>query len=276
MIITPFSIAHGEAIIHGDIYHAGHTACPILLLIHGFQGSKNWGFFPAIAQAFAQSGYITISWNMSLNGYSKDAAFIDQPEDFARNTISQEILDTQIIIDSILCDNRILSDELRSQWNGTLHVLGHSRGGGIAIIISEKNPCINKLVLWNSISRFGRFTERQKRVWSETGIFPIGETEHGKVIAMNYSYIHDLEIHGDEYSPLRAIEHSTADILIVHAEQDMTVPLREGHALQQHSVSGQICIIPKTGHIFGCSHPYTGMTDPLQQAIDITTAFFSA
>lgn len=275
MILKQFSISLGDGVLHGDLHYAGHTSCPILLIIHGFRGSKNWGFFPTIAEEFAQNGSIVLTWNMSLNGYSKNSQYIDQPDNFARNTITQEMVDTQSIIDSILQDDRIISGDIRSHWNGDIHVLGHSRGGGIGILISAENPSIKKLALWNTISRFGRFTERQKKLWSETGTFPIDETEDGKVIAMNYTYISDLEFHSDEYSPLRAITEVSADILIVHAEQDMTVPIREAHALQEKSHSAHMHSIPQAGHIFGCTHPFTEMTSSLRDAIDTTTAFFS-
>ena len=275
MILKQFSISLGDGVLHGDLHYAGHTSCPILLIIHGFRGSKNWGFFPTIAEEFAQNGSIVLTWNMSLNGYSKNSQYIDQPDNFARNTITQEMVDTQSIIDSILQDDRIISGDIRSHWNGDIHVLGHSRGGGIGILISAKNPSIKKLALWNTISRFGRFTERQKKLWSETGTFPIDETEDGKVIAMNYTYISDLEFHSDEYSPLRAITEVSADILIVHAEQDMTVPIREAYALQEKSHSAHMHSIPQAGHIFGCTHPFTEMTSSLRDAIDTTTAFFS-
>ena len=275
MILKQFSISLGDGVLHGDLHYAGHTSCPILLIIHGFRGSKNWGFFPTIAEEFAQNGSIVLTWNMSLNGYSKNSQYIDQPDNFARNTITQEMVDTQSIIDSILQDDRIISGDIRSHWNGDIHVLGHSRGGGIGILISAKNPSIKKLALWNTISRFGRFTERQKKLWSETGTFPIDETEDGKVIAMNYTYINDLEFHSDEYSPLRAITEVSADILIVHAEQDMTVPIREAYALQEKSHSAHMHSIPQAGHIFGCTHPFTEMTSSLRDAIDTTTAFFS-
>ncbi|MFZ9976607.1 MAG: alpha/beta hydrolase family protein [Candidatus Kapaibacteriota bacterium] len=274
-MITPFSIQNGDAIIHGDIHHAHSRSCPIALLIHGFQGSKNWGFFPIIAEEFARKGMISIMWNMSLNGYSAHAEFMDQPEQFARNTISQELSDTQMIIDSLLHDDHILNPKLREQWNGEIYVLGHSRGGGIGILICEKNPSIKKLVLWNAISRFGRFTERQKKLWSETGIFSIGTTVDGRKIDMNYSYIQDLEQHQEEYAPLRAIEHLSTDICIIHAEQDMTVPIREAYALKEHARNVTMHCIPRTGHIFGSTHPFTEMTSTLRDAIDITTAFFS-
>ena len=275
MILKQFSISLGDGVLHGDLHYAGHTSCPILLIIHGFRGSKNWGFFPTIAEEFAQNGSIVLTWNMSLNGYSKNSQYIDQPDNFARNTITQEMVDTQSIIDSILQDDRIISGDIRSHWNGDIHVLGHSRGGGIGILISAENPSIKKLALWNTISRFGRFTERQKKLWSETGTFPIDETEDGIIIAMNYTYISDLEFHGDEYSPLRAITEVSADILIVHAEQDMTVPIREAYALQEKSHSAHMHSIPQAGHIFGCTHPFTEMTSSLRDAIDTTTAFFS-
>ena len=143
MILKQFSISLGDGVLHGDLHYAGHTSCPILLIIHGFRGSKNWGFFPTIAEEFAQNGSIVLTWNMSLSGYSDNAQYIDQPDNFARNTITQEMVDTQSIIDSILQDDRIISGDIRSHWNGDIHVLGHSRGGGIGILISAENPSIN-------------------------------------------------------------------------------------------------------------------------------------
>jgi pimeloyl-ACP methyl ester carboxylesterase len=92
---------------------------------------------------------------------------------------------------------------------------------------------------------------------------------------MNYTYISDLELHGEEYSPLRAISEVSADILIIHVEQDMTVPIREAYALKERSHSAQMHSIPQAGHIFGCTHPFTEMTSSLRDAIDSTTAFFS-
>jgi pimeloyl-ACP methyl ester carboxylesterase len=276
MKLTSFSLElPDDACIHGDIrYEEHHNSSPILLIIHGFRGSKNWGFFPVIAEEFAKAGFIAITWNMSLNGYSKDSLFIDKPDDFAHNTITQELADTQAIIDSIVQNDRILSDALRSQWNGEIHVMGHSRGGGIGIMISEKNPIITKLALWNSIARFGRFTERQKKVWAETGLFHVDTMEDGTIISMNYSYIEDLESHGDAYSLILSIAQVKADIILVHAEQDMTVPIREAITLEKQAPSAILHTIPQTGHIFGCTHPFTTMTLPLRNAIDITTTFY--
>ncbi|MBM4173023.1 MAG: hypothetical protein FJ212_01540 [Ignavibacteria bacterium] len=275
MIHLPFHLnAYHDAGIHGDIRMPDEGEAPIILIIHGFRGSKDWGFFPYIAQEFVKSGAITISWNMSLNGYSKDATYIDKPDDFAKNTVTQELADTNLIISALQDTSSDLYSLIASRWNGTLMMIGHSRGAGIAILSAEKNPCIHTLALWNPISKFGRFSERQKNIWKETGIFQVDETNAGIPVMMNYSYIEDLELHREEYSLLRSMQELTCEVLIVHAEQDMTVPLREARILQEHAMHSRLEVVPATGHIFGCTHPFTESTPALNKALNFTIDFF--
>lgn len=47
MIHLPFHLkAHHDAVIYGDIRMPDEGKAPIILIIHGFRGSKDWGFFP--------------------------------------------------------------------------------------------------------------------------------------------------------------------------------------------------------------------------------------
>ena len=264
-----------DAVIHGDIRMPDEGKAPVVLIIHGFRGSKDWGFFPYIAQQFAKNGIIAISWNMSLNGYSHNASHIDKPNDFAKNTITQELLDTYSILNALQDASSELYSLIATRWNGNMMMIGHSRGAGIAILTAEQFPSIQKLALWNPISRFGRFTERQKRIWKETGIFQVDETKSGIPVMMNYSYIEDLELHGEEYSLLRSIEALSCEVLIVHAEQDLTVPLREALVLQEYAKQANLKVIPATGHIFGCIHPFTNTTSALNSVLHHTNEFFA-
>ncbi|MGA1249252.1 MAG: alpha/beta hydrolase family protein [Candidatus Kapaibacteriota bacterium] len=263
-----------DTLIHGEIRMPEQGSYPVILLIHGFRGSKDWGFFPYVAQCLSATGAITITWNMSLNGYSAHSMYIDKPDEFAKNTITEELSDTQCIIDALLDTSSTLHSQVSSRWNGKIYIMGHSRGAGIAMLIAEKNPAIHNIALWNPISRFGRFTERQKQVWKEKGIFQVDETQDGIPILMKYSYIEDLELHGEEYSLMRSIISINSSISIVHAEQDMTVPLKEALALKEQSDAIQLQVIPATGHVFGCTHPFTKSTLALDTALHHTTEFF--
>ena len=265
-----------DASIHGIIRVPGEDTYPIVLLIHGFRGSMNWGFFPFMSQHFAERGILSISWNMSLNGYSPDSQYIDIPDEFAENTISRELNDTQCIINALFDPHSEIHSRISQHWNGKLYVLGHSRGAGIGILIAHMNPHITKLALWNPISRFGRFTERQKQAWKESGIFQVDITESGIPVNMNYSYIEDLEQHADTYSLGDSIATMNCEILIIHGEQDMTVPLREAVRLQEHASNAELVVLPSTGHVFGCTHPFTGSTKSLDKALHHTLEFFNS
>ena len=49
-----------------------------------------------------------------------------------------------------------------SNHKAKLDYLGHSRGGGVAIIAASIINDINALVTWSAISKFDRFSEQTK------------------------------------------------------------------------------------------------------------------
>ena len=53
--------------------------------------------------------------------------------------------------------------------NGKIGLLGHSRGGGDSIIASSLINEISALTTWSAISKFDRWTSRQKDDWKKTG-----------------------------------------------------------------------------------------------------------
>ncbi len=55
-------------------------------------------------------------------------------------------------------------------------IIGHSRGGAISIITASSSNSINALVTWSSISKFDRYSERQKQEWTEIGFMEMLNT----------------------------------------------------------------------------------------------------
>lgn len=261
--------------ITGDIRYIVGTdnTKPIIIIVHGFKGFKDWGFFPHTAEHLARKGFITISINFSLNGYKPNTDIVVSPENFARNTISREVSEVISLIKGIRTGN--LHSCLLAYMHNPLYMLGHSRGGGITILVTSQSDEIQKAVVWNSVATFDRFTERQKQKWRDEGGFQVENARTGQNLILGLPYLNDITDHAKELSVTAAISTINKPFLIVHGEQDLTVPLREAHKLREFSSEHtRLCIIPRTGHTFGAVHPFQGSTPALNEALAVTTEFF--
>jgi ATP:cob(I)alamin adenosyltransferase len=66
----------GARIRAGVLLPEGPPPDTAVVLVHGFKGFKDWGFFPHTAEALAADGHAAISLNFSLNGIG------DRPTEF--------------------------------------------------------------------------------------------------------------------------------------------------------------------------------------------------
>lgn len=272
---TPFTLyTHDGAAIVGTIHTENNTKPkPLVLVLHGFKGFKDWGFFPYTCEYFARCGALVISINFSLNGVRDGSDIFDDLDNFARNTISREVEEVAIVLQAL--HDGALADKALQQWDGRVFVLGHSRGGGVALLATRNNQeDIHKTATWNAVSTFDRFTDRQKQAWRATGVLESLNARTKQVMAMKVSYLDDIEQHADRLTPALAIANIRTPVLIVHAEQDMTVPVREAKRLAEAQPTAQLVLIPQTGHTFHVVHPFAGTTAQLERALDETRTFF--
>ncbi|OGU13044.1 MAG: hypothetical protein A2X61_03540 [Ignavibacteria bacterium GWB2_35_12] len=263
--------------IRGDIrYPDKRKSLPCIILMHGFQGFKDWGFFPYISEKVAEVGAITICINFSLNGMGTRTDISEFPEKFARMTVTQEIDDADCIVKSFICGKILSNDILDSIWNGEIYLLGTSLGGGISILTAKRNKNIKKIALWASIAKFDRYSIRQKQEWKKNGFIVFTNSVTKQVMKLNYTYIEDIEKHGSEYSLTDNISELKIPVLIVHGDKDVSVPLKEAEMLVEAAPYGmtEFSLIEKTGHTFGITHPFKRTTRALEQALETTINFY--
>lgn len=278
MITDRFSIINSiDERVAGEVRYVNDgRKKPALVVLHGFKGFKDWGFFPHICTCFAERGAIVVSFNFALNGIREGSDIFDDLDKFARNTISQEIADVETVVRALRDGSLGRFSEFAASWNGELYLLGHSRGGGVALISAGRMPEISKIATWAAVARFNRFTDRQREAWKTMGVLEAVNARTKQTMRMNLTYLEDLESHGEDYIPAHAISRIVAPVLLVHGEQDLTVPVTEADTLAQGARGDNVQkhIIPATGHTFGAGHPFQGPGDALEQAITASAAFF--
>ena len=59
---------------------------PVVLAIHGFKGFRRWGFWSAMADAFADRGCAFVGFDMTHNGVGEGGLDFDEEDLFEANS----------------------------------------------------------------------------------------------------------------------------------------------------------------------------------------------
>ena len=147
MIHVPFTRdpRPGET-IRGEVrIPEGPPPTSAVVVVHGFKGFKDWGFFPHLCRQLAAAGHAVVSFNFTRNGIGSDPLEFTELDSFGTNTFSIELDEVRLILDEVF-DGNLLPRAPRK-----VGLLGHSRGGGQAIPVSQlisKSPQLSGLGVW--------------------------------------------------------------------------------------------------------------------------------
>jgi uncharacterized protein len=272
---TPTLTRHRVPGVLGDILidvRAGgrQTARPAIVVVHGFKGFKDWGLWPSLAERLSRAGFSAVTLNLSGSGVDDTGEFVF-PERFGHNTFSAELQDLRRVADALT------AGELGVAPPTTLGLLGHSRGGGTAILFASADPRVAALVTWAAISTVERWPAAERAAWRAAGVHEVKNLRTGQVLPQYTDVLDDIERNADALDIEAAAGRMTAPWLIVHGENDEAVALLEGQRLAAAAPPGtRFLPIEGAGHTFGAAHPWRGATPELERAMEASLAFFSA
>jgi uncharacterized protein len=245
---------------------------PCIIIVHGFKGFKDWGFFPYVADYFAKKNYFVIAFNFSHNGIGENLTEFTELDKFSKNTFSLELEELSEII------HAYSNGYFGKAANNKIGLLGHSRGGGISILTAAKNQSVASAAVWASVAYFDRYSERQKAKWKTEGFFDVLNTRTNQVMRLDKILLEDIE---NNKTDLLNIDKASAELnkplLIAHGEQDLAVPVKEAEQLYSRANKEltELFIIPSTGHTFNVQHPFEGTNEKLEILLEKTEKFFN-
>lgn len=249
---------------------------PCVFIIHGFKGFKDWGYVPYFAEELADAGFFVVTFNFSHNGIGNNPFELTELDKFANNTISLEVSELTELVN---CYNTGAFGFIGI--NNPIFLIGHSRGGAIALIFtadsknSEQFKNVNALILWGTISTFERYTPVQIERWKRDGFLEVINTRTNQIMRINSILLEDYEKNKDRFNLLKRIKEINKPILIIHGEQDLTVPLKEAYDLYENTdkQTTELIVIPSAGHTFNIKHPYEGSTPQFDEVKKKTITF---
>lgn len=243
---------------------------PCLIYVHGFKGYKEWGFNPFISEYFSEKGFFVITFNFSHNGVVDSSGEITQSNKFADNTYSREISELNEVIEAYK------NGFFKVNGNGKIALLGHSRGGGIALATAWKREDISAILLWAPISNFDRYSRRQKKEWRKKGYMEAVNAGTKQVIRLNSTLLDDIEQNSAGSLNLqKAAQELKIPLFIGHGKQDLAVPIKEGEEIYSWSDKSltELVKIPGASHTFNISDPFSGQSEKLHILLEKSFLF---
>ena len=148
-------------------------------------------------------------------------------------------------------------------------LVGHSRGGGIAIIKTSEDTRVKKLVVLSSVANFNRYSDEQINNWKKRGYIEVLNTRTKQKMRLNYTLMEDLIVNKDRLDLKKTIAKIKVPTLIIHGEQDLAVPSSEAKTLYDSSSKEytKLKVYPNTGHTFGAVHPFKGTSSGIETVI---------
>jgi len=260
-----FTILSDEGLpIRGDFDHpAGAKA--LVVIVHGFKGFKDWGFFPWLAQTLGNQRVATCRFNMSRSGVGENSETFDRLDLFAEDTYSAQIADLQKVVR--YCQERI---------SAPLFLLGHSRGGGISYLAAQSIENLCGIMTWSSIARIDRYDAKTIAAWRQVGYVEVENSRTKQMMRISTRLLDDLEANRERLDILGAVARIHQPILVIHGGRDESVPAAESVGIASAASDVSHLVIANASHTFNAIHPLVHVPFELSLAAAATARFVGA
>lgn len=246
-----FSGSSNKPIILDQTFNDEMKNVGVVVFCHGFKGFKDWGHFNKVAELFADAGFVFLKFNFSHNGTSPEfpSDFVEL-EAFGNNNFTKELDDLGIVLDWV-------EKNESSKGNGLpIYLMGHSRGGGIAVLKTHEDKRVKKLVTWAAVGDFGSRFVGDLNQFKEEGVYYIYNGRTKQEMPLYYQFYEDFITNKNRLDVPHAAGKIQIPFLIIHGTGDEAVPCEDALTLHGSNSQSKLLLIENAGHTFGARHPF--------------------
>ena len=229
----------------------------VMLLCHGFKGYKDYGFFPRLAGAAAEAGFITHRFNFSHSGMTEKIETFGRPELFERDTWGKQVADLRAVVAAI-AGGRLVGGGLPQVW------FGHSRGG-VTVALSAARAFTEGadwaarpagVVMASSPHRASTLSAELAGDLRERGRLPSPSSRTGQTLYVGKGWLDEIEADPDAFDPVKQIAGIACPILLLHGTGDETVSAASSEALRDAAGErADMHLIDGAGHTYNAPNP---------------------
>ena len=253
---------HQKKILIDAHYSSTGVNKPILIFCHGYKGFKDWGAWNLMAEAFATAGFYFVKFNFSHNGGTiKQPIDFPDLEAFGNNNYIKELDDLETVLDWTEHDKSVSQ---KANINN-ITLIGHSRGGGITIIKAEEDPRVKQIISLASVCELENRTIKIQNleIWKRDGVAFVINGRTNQKMPHYYQFYENYAANKIRLDIKRAVTNLKIPHLIIHGNNDTSVPITEAENLHQWNSQSQLEIISGANHVFGAQHPWDNENLPI-------------
>lgn len=237
--------------LRGEVnFPPGLDRIPLVIIVPGFLGFKDWGFYPVVSKALVDAGFAVARINHSTGGIGESGEVYSDLESLSKMHVRWDLLDIEVLISSIRKHKISSSDRVDLERIG---MVGHSKGGGISILYAAKDPVVRAIVTINGVSEFLRIPHEKVREIIKNGVFE--KVLPGTMINMKFKVDFWKEIleSPEEYDIKEALKRTEASVLFLQSENDEIVTIDEAKVLFDSATGNKnLKFLPGADHNLGC------------------------
>lgn len=266
----------GERAFLADI-HLNENAKkqPVVIYVHGFKGFKDFGATNLVAQHFAKQHIAFVKFNFAYNGttISQATEFADL-DAFGENNFCKELDDLKVVIDWVFDINNPYAEHFDLT---KVHLIGHSRGGGIVLLKAAADKRINKICTWASVADYGiNWSDEVIENWKTKSTIYVLNGRTKQQMPLNYQLVENYFKNLNRLEIPVLAKKIQQHVLIVHGTGDTSVPFNCAEKLNNWISNATLFSLENANHTFGMKHPWDSNELPkdLLEVSDRTISFF--
>ncbi|UYZ60888.1 alpha/beta hydrolase family protein [Hymenobacter latericus] len=251
---------------------------PVVVFVHGFKGFKDWGHFNVMADYFALRGFVFVKLDLSHNGVViGGTGDLEDLDAFGRNNFSIELDDIGCLLDALHQPGATPVPPAEMDL-GRLYLAGHSRGGGLVMLKGAEDKRVRAVAAWAPITNVNPgWPEPMMQQWQQAGVIHVENARTKQQLPLYFQIVEDFHTNRLRLDiPHNVRRKLRQPLLVIHGDQDETLPVQKAHELPRWKPDTELVILPGAGHMFGGAHPWDAehLPEPAHEVAERTIAFF--
>ncbi|MFI4872211.1 MAG: alpha/beta hydrolase [Phycisphaerales bacterium JB061] len=254
--------AGGETIL-GNTHLPETAPRAAAIIVHGFLGYKDYGFFPTIADTLARHGIAAHRFNLSHSGMTENIETFARPDLFAKNTWNKQVEDIERVIHAL--------DRKELIGPGIPVVLiGHSRGGVASLLCAGRRAVaamkpMDAIVTIAAPDTTARLSDEQRALLESQGFLEVTSGRTGQTLRIDRAFWDEQDAEPEAHDLLGLASNIPSPTLVIHGTEDPTVPSDCAKRIAETIPKSRLMLIEGGNHVLNTPNPFAVGSEPSPQ-----------